>query len=68
MFGCGQLLLFIVCRIMTVYVTVVSNTYRSLEFRILVKAPYDRGPSQGYYYGYSIKHFITSVSLCSCRR
>jgi len=68
MFGSGQLLLFGVCGIVTVYVTVFSNVCRSLGCRILVKASYDTGPSQGYYYGYSVKCFITSVSLCPCWR
>lgn len=68
MYGSGQLLLFSVCHIMTVHVTVVSNTYRPLGCRILAKALYDTGSSQGYYYGYSVKYFFTSVSLCSCRR
>jgi len=30
-------------------------------------ALYDTGPTHRYYYGYSIKYLITSVSLCSCR-
>lgn len=68
MFGSGQLLLFGVCGTGTVYVTVFSNMYRSLGCRILAMALYDTWPSQGYYYGYSIKYFITPVSLCSCQR
>lgn len=43
MYGSGQLLLFSVCRIVTVHVTVVSNMCRPLECRILAKALYDTG-------------------------